>query len=120
MSTSRSPFDSNCTVDTGAQYISCTPQYTSCHKMLIYLFYKFSHLMGSIFLSRFYDELLQAGILEPLHQTIANAKEYQPGTQHYVVPDGMSSLVKYFMNKSGLQTSFEHHLSKIDQLDGKW
>jgi len=101
MSTSRSPFDSNCTVDTGAQYISCTPQYTSCHKM-------------------FYDELLQAGILEPLHQTIANAKEYQPGTQHYVVPDGMSSLVKYFMNKSGLQTSFEHHLSKIDQLDGKW
>jgi len=101
MSTSRSPFDSKCTVDTGAQYISCTPQYTTCHKM-------------------FYDELLEAGILEPLKETIANAKEYEPGTQHYVVPDGMSSLVKYFFNKSGQKISFEHHLSKIDKLDGKW
>jgi len=101
MSTSRSPHNGKCTVDTGAQYISCTPQYTTCHKT-------------------YYDELLQAGILEPLKQTIANAKEYESGTQHYVVPDGMSSLVKYFMNKSGIKTSFEHHLSKIDQLDGKW
>ena len=35
MSTSRSPFDSKCTVDTGAQYISCTSQYTTCHKMYL-------------------------------------------------------------------------------------
>jgi len=101
MSTSRSPLHNKCTADLGAQYISCTPQYTESHKII-------------------YEELLQVGILEPLKQTITNAKEPEQGTNTYVVPDGMSSLVKYFTTKSKLQPSFEHHVSEIKQLGGKW
>lgn len=69
---------------------------------------------------RLYEELLSAGVLEPLQQSIINCHEYEAGTKHFVAPNGVSSIVKYFINKSGCQAEFEHHISSLTQQENKW
>lgn len=71
-------------------------------------------------LCRVYEELLSAGVFEPLKMSINNCHEHEEGTKHFVVPNGMSSLVKYLINKSQCQPEFEHHISSISKEDDKW
>ncbi|KAL4240187.1 hypothetical protein ACF0H5_000981 [Mactra antiquata] len=81
MSSSRSNNDNTNTVDLGAQYISATPDYHLKH-------------------SSYYEELTKAQVLVKLKEDIVGHQDKEPGTTHYVTPEGCSSLVKYFVNKS--------------------
>ncbi|XP_064594453.1 renalase-like [Liolophura sinensis] len=92
MSTSRSPKDSECTVDLGAQYITATPEYRQKH-------------------SRLYEDLLSMGILSPLAAKIEGDSSVN-GT-NYVTPQGSSSLVKYFIQKSGVQVMRDHQINSV-------
>ena len=69
---------------------------------------------------RVYEELLHGGILEPLKLNINNSHEHEAGTKHYISPNGMSSLVKYFINKYECKPEFEHHISSITKMNEKW
>ncbi|XP_063968829.1 renalase-like isoform X1 [Lytechinus pictus] len=97
MSTSRSPDDPNCIADLGAQYLTVTPEYASQH-------------------SRYYKDLTEAGLIQPLSGKIEGIKEkyVNPETKNYVTPKGISSIVKHFIQKSGASVQFEHHLSRVD------
>ncbi|EFX70880.1 hypothetical protein DAPPUDRAFT_327763 [Daphnia pulex] len=101
MSTSRSPHNQLCAADLGAQYITCTPHYGKEH-------------------SKYYQELLSVGILEPLKLNINNCHEHEAGTKHYISPNGMSSLVKYFLNKYECKPEFEHHITSVTKINEKW
>merc|ERR1711997_367993 len=97
MSTSRSPGNSKCIADLGAQYISVTPEYEITHKSI-------------------YDQLIQENVIKPRTTHI----DGQIPTQYNDVKDfvttnlGMSSLVKYFFCKSGTEVNFNHHVTKIN------
>ncbi|XP_045214188.2 renalase-like isoform X2 [Mercenaria mercenaria] len=81
MSTSRCNKDGRCTVDLGAQYISATPDYQQSH-------------------AKYYAELTEKGVLQRLDCEIEGHQDKVPGTKHFVTPDGVSSLVKYYVNKA--------------------
>lgn len=51
-------------------------------------------------LSSFYEELLSHGILKPLTARIEGLVEKE-GSCDYVAPQGISSVVKYFLRQSG-------------------
>lgn len=51
-------------------------------------------------LSRLYEELLSQKVLEPLSASIEGDRS-SADTKHFVTPDGVSSLVKHFLGKSG-------------------
>lgn len=52
---------------------------------------------------RVYSELEGASILRQIDVTSMEGHvDRVPGMRHYVVPDGVSALVKYFVNKSGI------------------
>lgn len=60
-------------------------------------------------------------VFEPLSSRIEGMKDFPEGTKHFVAPKGMSSVVKHFLEDSGLQIMFEQHVSAIDlQTDDKW
>jgi predicted NAD/FAD-dependent oxidoreductase len=60
------------------------------------------------------------GILEPLKLNINNCHEHEAGTKHYISPNGMSSLVKYFLNKYECEPEFEHHITSVTRINEKW
>ncbi|XP_068247553.1 renalase-like isoform X2 [Palaemon carinicauda] len=101
MSTSRNPNDAKSFVDLGAQYISATPEYAKLHSM-------------------YYEELIGAGILAPLTCSIEGMKDSAEGTNHYVTPKGISSVVKHFMNSANIDVKFGYHVNRIDLSDNKW
>ena len=46
--------------------------------------------------------MLTASVLKPLNAIgIAGQKETEPGMQHYMCPDGLSSISKHFIKQSG-------------------
>lgn len=96
MSTSRSPGDAECIADLGAQYITVSPEN----------FEKYREIYGN---------LLDKHILEPLSTgAFKGLKEFPSGTQHFVTPNGMNSLVKYFIALSSPDaTKFLYHVSAI-------
>lgn len=57
------------------------------------------HLCRLLFLS-FYDELLSHGILKPLTAPIEGMVEKE-GSCNYMAPQGISSVVKYYLKQSG-------------------
>ena len=61
---------------------------------------KYIQCTFSPWLFSFYDELLSNGILQPLTEKLEGTLG-PPDTQHYVAPAGISSLVKFYLNKSG-------------------
>lgn len=105
MATSRSPKNSNCTVDLGAQYISATPHFQCMH--------------GEI-----YTELVKNGVLVPMDMGMVEGmhapRQGEEGTKHYVVPDGMSNLVKYFFKKSGVDVQFNKRISEVTESGEQW
>ncbi|KAK3908420.1 Renalase [Frankliniella fusca] len=102
MSTSRSSGDSECLADLGAQYITVLPDNFEKNREI-------------------YRNLLEDRIIEPLALgAISGMKDFPPGTQHFVTPNGMSSLVKYFISMSAPEaTLFQHHISSITQIGEK-
>ncbi|XP_021237553.1 renalase isoform X3 [Numida meleagris] len=97
MSTSRSARDPACTADLGAQYIS-----------------RRAGARGS-----FYEELLSRGVLKPLSAQVEGLLEKE-GSSDYVAPQGISSVVKYYLQQSGADVFYEHHVTHISLRDGKW
>lgn len=52
------------------------------------------------FLSSFYEELVSHGILEPLTAPV-EGMVVREGSRNYVAPQGISSVVKYYLKQSG-------------------
>eukprot|EP00075_Anas_platyrhynchos_P026750 XP_027316003.1 renalase isoform X4 [Anas platyrhynchos] len=96
MSTSRSERDAACSADLGAQYISPRAG------------------RGS-----FFDELLSHGILKPLTAPIEGMVEKEDSC-NYMAPQGISSVVKYYLKQSGADVFYEYHVTHISLRDGKW
>ncbi|KAJ1529723.1 hypothetical protein ONE63_006476 [Megalurothrips usitatus] len=96
MSTSRSSGDAECTADLGAQYITVLPENFESSKEI-------------------YGGLLENHVIEPMAMgAVSGLKEFPPGTQHFVTPNGTSSLVKYFISQSAPDAiHFQHHVSSI-------
>ncbi|TSK14633.1 Renalase [Bagarius yarrelli] len=101
MSTSRSPNNSFCTVDLGAQYITATPYYSRIHKS-------------------FYQELLSHGIFKPLEATVEGMMAMEKGTVHYVTPSGMSSIVKHYLKESEAEVFFGHQITHVYHKGSFW
>ncbi|XP_063193895.1 renalase isoform X4 [Chroicocephalus ridibundus] len=75
------------------------------------------HTLGMM---SFYEELLCHGILKPLMAPVEGmvAKE---GSCNYMAPQGISSVVKYYLNQSaGADVFYEQHVTCISLRDGKW
>lgn len=106
MSTSRSSVDPKITVDLGAQYISATAKYFNQHRDI-------------------YNSLLDHKILIPANVSlIEGMRKDRIGegeeTQHFVVPDGMSSLVKHMFQQSGAELQFQRRVAEINEFEKKW
>ncbi|XP_048362066.1 renalase isoform X2 [Sphaerodactylus townsendi] len=100
MSTSRSNHDPKCTADLGAQYITQEPEYAKKHQS-------------------FYEELLSHGVLKPV-TAIIEGMAVKEGVKNFVTPQGISSIVKHYLNNSGAEIFFEHRVTEICLKDGKW
>ncbi|KAM9282128.1 renalase [Cariama cristata] len=100
MSTSRSARDGGCTADLGAQYITLETESAGPRRS-------------------FYDELLSHGILKPLTAPI-EGMVVKEGSCNYMAPQGISSVVKYYLEKSGADVFYEQHVTHISLQDGKW
>ncbi|XP_061837182.1 renalase isoform X2 [Nerophis lumbriciformis] len=100
MCTSRPP-DSQCqSADIGAQYITATHEYAQSHHSL-------------------YTELVSAGVLRPL-DCVVEGLRHQEGSQNYVAPLGMSSVVKHFLCESGADLFLEHHVTGLYRRGASW
>ncbi|XP_069096003.1 renalase isoform X3 [Pleurodeles waltl] len=93
MATSRSPHNPRCTADLGAQYITVTPEYADKHKS-------------------FYDEMLAQGILKPLTAPV-KGMVMKEGSENFVTPKGISSIVKHYLQQSVISTSQRHQLEAV-------
>jgi len=105
MATSRSPANNGSSVDLGAQYISATPHFQCKH--------------GEI-----YSELVRDGVLVPMDMNMVEGmhapRQGEEGTKHYVVPDGMSNIVKYFFKRSGFNIQFNKRISEVTESGSQW
>ena len=106
MSTARSARCQGASVDTGAQYISSAPALFTQHQNI-------------------YKSLLASGVLKPANVSmIQGMREERLGegerTEHFIVPDGMSSLVKHFFKQSGAELNFGRRVAVVDQQDSLW
>ncbi|XP_010603295.1 renalase isoform X2 [Fukomys damarensis] len=100
MTTAISPHNPLCTADLGAQYVTCTPQYDKKHQT-------------------FYDELLAHGVLKPLVSPIEGTM-MKEGDCNFVAPQGVSSVVKHYLNQSGAEVYFRRCVTQINLRNGKW
>jgi len=106
MSTARSSRYPGASVDTGAQYISSAPALYSQHLEI-------------------YQALLASGVLKPANiSMIQGMREDRLGegerTEHFIVPDGMSSLVKHFFRQSGAELNFGRRVAEVNRRDSLW
>ncbi|NWV92863.1 RNLS Renalase, partial [Machaerirhynchus nigripectus] len=67
----------------------------------------------------FYEELLSHGILKPLTAPV-EGMVVREGSCNYVAPQGISSVVKYYLEQSGADVSYEQHVTHICVRDGRW
>lgn len=100
MSTSRPPDPSSHSADLGAQYITATPAYAKSHHS-------------------WYSELLSAGLLQPLSARIEGLR-HSDGSQNYVTPLGMCSLVKHYLAESGAELFFGRHVTGLYRRGASW
>uniref|UniRef100_A0A8C4TWQ1 Renalase, FAD dependent amine oxidase n=1 Tax=Falco tinnunculus TaxID=100819 RepID=A0A8C4TWQ1_FALTI len=100
MSTSRSARDAACTADLGAQYITLETERAGPRRS-------------------FYDELLSHGILKPLTAPV-EGMVVKEGSCNYMAPQGISSVVKYYLKQSGADVFYEQLVTCICLRDGKW
>ncbi|KAM6442647.1 renalase isoform 3-T3 [Liasis olivaceus] len=101
MTTSRSAHDPKCTADLGAQYITRMPDIAKEHQS-------------------FYEDLLAHGVLKPLTAPIEGMM-VKEGAENFVTPQGISSIVKHYLNKAAdADVFYNHHVTQICLKDGKW
>ncbi|KAM6067733.1 renalase isoform 2-T6 [Chlamydotis macqueenii] len=100
MSTNRGARDAACTADLGAQYVTLETERAGPRRS-------------------FYEELLAHGVLRPLTAPV-EGMVVKEGCCHYVAPQGISSIVKYYLRQSGADVSYEQHVTHISLRDGKW
>ncbi|XP_072725520.1 renalase isoform X6 [Ciconia boyciana] len=100
MSTSRSARDAACTADLGAQYITLETERAAPRRS-------------------FYEELLSHGILKPLTAPI-EGMVVKEGSYNYMAPQGIFSVVKYYLKQSDADVFYEQHVTRISLRDGKW
>ncbi|XP_051473027.1 renalase isoform X4 [Apus apus] len=101
MGTSRGARDPACTADLGAQYVTLEAGRAGPR--------------GSLS-----EELLSHGILEPLRAPV-EGMVVKEGSCNYVAPQGISSIVKYYLKQSaGADVFYEQHVTHISLRDGKW
>ncbi|KAM6265291.1 renalase isoform 2-T2 [Spheniscus humboldti] len=100
MNTSRSVRDAACTADLGAQYITLETERAGPHRS-------------------FYEELLSHGILKLLTAPI-EGMVVKEGSCNYMAPQGISSVVKFYLKQSGADVFYEQHVTHISLRDGKW
>ncbi|NXX22958.1 RNLS Renalase, partial [Podargus strigoides] len=67
----------------------------------------------------FCEELLSHGILKPLTARI-EGMVVKEGSCNYMAPQGLSSVVKYYLNQSDADVFYEQHVTHISLRDGKW
>ena len=58
----------------------------------------------------FYEELLAHGVLKPLESSVEGMVTKEEGHKNYVTPEGVSSIVKYFLKQSGNPPHTHTHL----------
>ncbi|XP_027521460.1 renalase [Corapipo altera] len=97
MSTTRGDLGS---ADLGAQFVTCDAE-----------------LAGPRL--SFYEELLSHGILTPLTAPV-EGMVVREGSYNYVAPQGISSVVKYYLKESGADVLYEQHVTHISLRGGKW
>ncbi|XP_053839806.1 renalase isoform X3 [Vidua macroura] len=97
MSTTRADRGS---ADLGAQFVTCEPE-----------------LAGPRL--SFYEELVTHGILKPLTAPV-EGMVVREGSSNYVAPQGISSVVKYYLEQSGADVSYEQQVTHISLRDGRW
>ncbi|KAM6105388.1 renalase [Pterocles gutturalis] len=100
MSTSRSARDPACTADLGAQYVTFETERAGPRRS-------------------FYEELLSHGILKLLTAPI-EGMVVKEGSCNYVAPQGISSVVKYYLKQSDADVFYGQHVTGISLQDGKW
>ncbi|ELW66676.1 Renalase [Tupaia chinensis] len=100
MTTASSPHNPQCTVDLGAQYITCTPQYATKHQS-------------------FYDELLAHGLLKPLTSPIEGML-MKEGDCNFMAPQGVSSIIKHYLKESGAEVVLRQRVTQINLRNDKW
>ncbi|XP_074088347.1 renalase isoform X1 [Macrotis lagotis] len=100
MTTVRSPHNPRCGADLGAQYITCSPPHHQQHHS-------------------FYDELLKHGVLKPLTSSIEGIV-VKEGDSHFMAPQGISSIVKYYLKESGVEVCYGHCVTEIYLKDDTW
>ena len=91
-------------VDTGAQYVSSTPDMFRAH--------------GDI-----YAALLESGVLAPANTSAIHGMREErlaegEATRHFVAPEGMSSLVKHFFKLSGAELNFGRRVAEVIKVGG--
>ncbi|KAK2169433.1 hypothetical protein LSH36_10g12015 [Paralvinella palmiformis] len=96
MTTIQNPLDPRCTVDLGAQYISTEPKNFNANNSI-------------------YEELLNNGLLKPLNGQIEGDRIWPEGTQHFVSPHGIYSVIEYYLKKAEARLEMKHHLKEIHQ-----
>ncbi|KAL8616862.1 hypothetical protein ACOMHN_041781 [Nucella lapillus] len=104
MSTIRSslgPSAGQCTVDLGAQYITLTSQYQHQRQQL-------------------YSDLQSQGLLAPLKGQIEGPNRFdQDGAQHFVTPQGVSSLVKHYLQQAKANVEYNRQVSRVEEGEGE-
>ena len=100
MSTSRSSGNPDCIADLGAQYITVTPEYAAKH-------------------GKIHQELIESHIMKPLKSHVEGLKSKDGVTDYVTCQAGMSSIVKHFFKKSGIDVNFNHHINHISIKDDK-
>ncbi|XP_016076262.1 PREDICTED: renalase [Miniopterus natalensis] len=100
MATCRSPRDARSRVDLGAQYITRTPRYARAHH-------------------GFYDELLAHGVLKPLTSPIEGMVTKE-GDANFVAPQGVSSIIKHYLQESGADIYFRQCVTQINLRNDQW
>ncbi|XP_063244927.1 LOW QUALITY PROTEIN: renalase-like [Bacillus rossius redtenbacheri] len=99
MSTSRHPSGSG-EVDLGAQYITCLPENKSRHFEV-------------------YKTLLDNHVIEPLSARVVGLR-FPEGTEHYVAPKGMSSVVKHLLKDVFDEINFNRRVVSLLKVNGQW
>uniref|UniRef100_A0A8C3TSB4 Renalase, FAD dependent amine oxidase n=1 Tax=Catharus ustulatus TaxID=91951 RepID=A0A8C3TSB4_CATUS len=67
----------------------------------------------------FYEELVSHGVLKALTAPV-EGMVLREGSQNYVAPQGISSVVKYYLEQSGAQVCYEQQVTHISLRDGRW
>lgn len=98
MSTSR--YSDSLSVDIGAQYITATPSYSRQHHS-------------------FYSELVSEGVLVPMRCLVEGLQQKEDSV-NYISPNGMSAIVKHFLQQSGADLLLQHHVTGLFRRGVLW